>query len=312
MAESTSDESALDPNIEIDKETNQNYKCDLCPKVLSNPERLKRHVKSVHDQIKDHQCEQCNTSYSDSQSLRRHVRTKHENGNEANCDLCGKGFPENYAMLRHKKTVHFKTRLVDCDLCSKTFSEPYTLKRHLKTVHKVIQDNRALSNMIENQMRISNSERREETPDFIEQPLVENEDIIQNNEETKDDGENDQEKLETSDDENSDEKIDHTLKNANENATNLKPPNDDDLIFKRKPGPASKTETRGFFVRQLLEPKSDEEAIQIFDNKPDSRKKSNAVIENHKCNHCEQSFKQVFQLKNSQIEFVYAHQYVKF
>ena len=172
MAESTtfdSDELAPDPNIEIDKETNQYYNCELCPKVLSNLERLKRHVKSVHDQIKDHQCEQCDTSYSDSQSLRRHVRTKHENGNEANCDLCGKGFPENYAMLRHKKTVHFKTRLVDCDLCSKTFSEPYTLKRHLKTVHKVIQDNRALSNMIENQMRISNSERREETPDFIEQ-----------------------------------------------------------------------------------------------------------------------------------------------
>ena len=48
-------------------------KCSICDKKFVQPE-LQRHVKIVHEGIKDHQCQFCDMKFGASVQLNRHVR----------------------------------------------------------------------------------------------------------------------------------------------------------------------------------------------------------------------------------------------
>ena len=53
------------------------HKCNHCSYVTTEGSNLKRHVKSVHDKIKDIKCDQCSFDTSDKGNLNRHKKFVH-------------------------------------------------------------------------------------------------------------------------------------------------------------------------------------------------------------------------------------------
>ena len=64
-------------------------KCSICDKKFVQS-RLKRHVKEVHQGIKNHQCSE--QKFGELGILMRHVKTVHEGIKNHNCKICDKKF----------------------------------------------------------------------------------------------------------------------------------------------------------------------------------------------------------------------------
>ncbi len=52
--------------------------CPQCNYKCSTNGTLKKHIKAVHDKIKDHTCIQCNAKFSTNGDLQRHIKTVHD------------------------------------------------------------------------------------------------------------------------------------------------------------------------------------------------------------------------------------------
>ena len=65
--------------------------CPIC-KAIFDKGGLKRHLKTVHEGVKDHKCEHCGKEYTEKKSLRTHIKRDHENVREEQCTQCGKLF----------------------------------------------------------------------------------------------------------------------------------------------------------------------------------------------------------------------------
>ena len=48
----------------------KNHKCNICSKVFTLHENLKRHVKTVHDRITRHKCEPCGKTFKSATNFR--------------------------------------------------------------------------------------------------------------------------------------------------------------------------------------------------------------------------------------------------
>ena len=53
------------------------FNCELCDKLFSQQGSLNRHIKAVHDQIKDIRCIQCNFTCSQQSDLKTHIKQVH-------------------------------------------------------------------------------------------------------------------------------------------------------------------------------------------------------------------------------------------
>ena len=53
------------------------HKCDLCNKGFSSKDRLRRHVTTVHEKLKNYKCTYCETAYGQKGDLNRHIRKVH-------------------------------------------------------------------------------------------------------------------------------------------------------------------------------------------------------------------------------------------
>ena len=81
-----------------------------CEKCLytSTPGNVRRHVKFVHDQIKDQICEECGKGFSSKQELKSHTVKVHQTRRE--CDKCD-FTTYNYILFReHKQMAHEKAK----------------------------------------------------------------------------------------------------------------------------------------------------------------------------------------------------------
>ena len=90
-------------------------------KVVSN---LKRHQKSVHEQIK-YGCRLCDLKLSSRGSLKKHIVAIHE-GKTCICELCNSEFKSLSGLLYHRQSVHSeKTKVHKCDICNKFFQNRF-------------------------------------------------------------------------------------------------------------------------------------------------------------------------------------------
>ena len=68
--------------------------------------KLKRHIDSVHEGLKNHNCETCGKDFNLKSTLRRHIRNVHEGLKNHKCDLCVNAFTCKADLKAHIANVH--------------------------------------------------------------------------------------------------------------------------------------------------------------------------------------------------------------
>ena len=119
---------------------NWNNFCYQCGKSFSKASDLKRHVKAVHDGIKDHTCDLCGRSFAKKDQLNNHVKAVHEKIKDHKCKHCDKSFSEAGTLRNHVKGVHDRIKNYKCDHCEKSFAIRSNLRQHIKAIHERIKD----------------------------------------------------------------------------------------------------------------------------------------------------------------------------
>ena len=142
-------------------------KCSLCefkPKGIHPKQAmvsLKRHIKLVHDKIKDQKCTICEFACTDYRVLARHLERQHgvvkdkpvkvssgkmEEDKEIKCMLCDfKSMAKTKTLAKaclknHVKRVHNKERDVKCSMCDYSTYDNRILARHMESLHGVAKD----------------------------------------------------------------------------------------------------------------------------------------------------------------------------
>ena len=110
------------------------HKCDQCEdKCFATKSDLKRHIKAVHNKIKDHHCDVCEASFSTNGDLKVHIKRAHLKIKDHHCPDCKVSFCTGYELKRHIKTIHLKIKDHHCPNCDYTSSKNANLQRHITT-----------------------------------------------------------------------------------------------------------------------------------------------------------------------------------
>ena len=114
----------------------KSYKCTQCDYKFGDKGNLKKHIKAVHDKIKDFDCKLCHAEFGRKSHLDRHIKTVHNKIKDFDCKLCDYkcGFKD--ALDRHIKTVHEGLKPHECKLCDYKCGQKSNLDRHIETVHE--------------------------------------------------------------------------------------------------------------------------------------------------------------------------------
>ena len=87
------------------------YKCDLCSKTFNQLGGLKRHKNDIHDKAIDSNLRKCNicektfTSSRSKERLKRHVKDVHSEV-KLKCKICDNEFKSKSTLVKHMKKLH--------------------------------------------------------------------------------------------------------------------------------------------------------------------------------------------------------------
>ena len=102
---------------------NTGFQCVHCGKILSEEARRK-HVKHVHDKIREHICEIFAKAFFPSSDLNKH-RGSHTEEKNFPCQICGQSYTTKQYLIVH-------TRQHTGDECGKAFADKSALSNHQK------------------------------------------------------------------------------------------------------------------------------------------------------------------------------------
>ena len=109
--------------------------CDKCGKQFDMRYQLKKHIKVVHDKIRDQQCHLCEKNFKTKDVLREHISSVHY-GTKHICDLCGRSYNRRSDLTVHVKVRHKEdTKRHTCEQCGKNFEFAKSLKKHMNSFH---------------------------------------------------------------------------------------------------------------------------------------------------------------------------------
>jgi len=123
-----------------EKFKNKCFQCDRCDSNFSTNTMLQRHIKGVHDKIKDFECSKCDYKCSMNSDLKRHVKGVHDKIKDFECSKCDFKCSHSSHLKQHTKQVHDKLKDFECDRCDSKFSLNGNLQIHIKAVHDKIKD----------------------------------------------------------------------------------------------------------------------------------------------------------------------------
>ena len=103
--------------------------CQICNKSFSTKTYLKRHVTTVHDEVKEHKCEICSKTFGKNSELQFHVKTVHNSIKPHKCVTCDKSFGQLCNLKTHER-IHNGEKPYECKTCNKAFREIGKLKVH--------------------------------------------------------------------------------------------------------------------------------------------------------------------------------------
>ena len=141
--QSFSSKNKMERHIKTIHEDIKDFTCEYCRKELTSSHGLKSHIESIHMGIK-HKCPHCENDYSTQQALKKHVQTTHSQDTCYICNQCGKSFPTSGRLENHKY-VHEDGQLTGwpnengkfpCQDCGKEYANLPGLRVHIDVVHK--------------------------------------------------------------------------------------------------------------------------------------------------------------------------------
>ena len=111
------------------------YICNRCDYKCSSNRDLNKHIKYVHDKLKDVHCDMCDYKCSEKVNLKKHIKYVHDKVKDVCCDMCNYKCSEMVNLKKHIKHIHDKIKDFCCAQCEYKCSEHSTLKKHIKAIH---------------------------------------------------------------------------------------------------------------------------------------------------------------------------------
>ena len=137
--------------------SDQVFSCDQCPKTFSFHRSLVRHIKGVHQNIRDFDCQEadCEKSFRNSYELRQHVIGDHNKGDKSDrtCKICLKVFKKVKYMETHCASIHNSEPQYNCPICMRSFSFQRSMERHVRAIHEDRRDFKCTSDGCEKAFR---------------------------------------------------------------------------------------------------------------------------------------------------------------
>ena len=112
------------------------FTCEKCNYETKEKHNLTRHIKSVHDKIKDFKCDKCEYVCSTICSLKSHIKSVHDKIKDFKCDKCEYVCSITSHLKEHIKAVHDKIKDFKCDKCDFICGSNREVKRHIKHTHE--------------------------------------------------------------------------------------------------------------------------------------------------------------------------------
>ncbi|CRK95904.1 CLUMA_CG009350, isoform A [Clunio marinus] len=107
------------------------YQCNICGKKFGKKSHLTRHVNTHKDfRTKDFHCQICESSYFNKETLQTHILNNHERPKHLTCTLCRITFKTERGLKSHKLLPH----RLPCEICGKSMGKN-ALKMHLNVMH---------------------------------------------------------------------------------------------------------------------------------------------------------------------------------
>lgn len=93
---------------------------------------LRKHKRSMHQEIRPHACKQCDARFSSLRALKTHLLT-HTGERPHPCDQCDMSFRQTATLANHKKFVHQRIRRFVCGICGSRSATAQNLRKHALT-----------------------------------------------------------------------------------------------------------------------------------------------------------------------------------
>lgn len=112
------------------------YSCDVCCRIFKVKDSFERH-KRIHTNERPFKCGECGKQFRDSGGLLRHVKEVHEKVRNHLCTICHKWFVNRPTLEDHLRT-HSGERPFVCHQCGLMFKSKSSLYQHSKTHSDVL------------------------------------------------------------------------------------------------------------------------------------------------------------------------------
>ena len=113
----------------------EKHVCDICCKKFKQTSHLRRHIKDVHEKIKDFMCDYCSKRFKNNAAVKRHQEDVHTQNKKWLCDQCNKRFSSKQTLQNHNRQFHKSGTMYICGICNKSYQSMSHLNRHTKAAH---------------------------------------------------------------------------------------------------------------------------------------------------------------------------------
>ena len=119
----------------IEMNSTLKYECTSCTMRFESKLSRKNHVRRIHHKKTFYKCDICEKVYSKVESIKRHIIYLHGRL-RVKCELCDKTFGEPRIVKSHMERVHDKITRHKCSSCEKGFYDLKDLRIHFQSVHE--------------------------------------------------------------------------------------------------------------------------------------------------------------------------------